>query len=162
MLFERRRPTASTLDDRPGCRAVGSLTLSPSDFLTLATLFLEMGGIGLGTGALNDCEFGHGQTAAIGSTSSSSRSFSLRIAASISLKQQNDRGGPDSIGPQVTVCFQGLFAFLFYRQYFRALRSMASKLRSTSASVVAQDDTLIRIAVRPCQTVTPHQQVPSV
>ena len=52
--------------------------------------------------------------------------------------------------------------FYFYRQYFRAMRSMASKLRSTSKSVVAQDDTLIRIAVRPCQTVTPHQQVPSV
>ena len=29
------------------------------------------------------------------------------------------------------------------------------------ASVVAHDDTLMRIAVRPCQTVTPHQQVPS-
>ena len=70
---------------------------------------------------------------------------------------------PDSAGPQVTVCFEGLFGLsIFYRQYFRAMRSMASKLRSTSKSVVAQDDTLIRIAVRPCQTVAPHQQVPSV
>jgi glutamate/tyrosine decarboxylase-like PLP-dependent enzyme len=50
----------------------------------------------------------------------------------------------------------------FLGLYFRAMRSMASKLRSTSTSVVAQDDTLIRIAVRSCQTVTPHQQVPSV
>ena len=32
---------------------------------------------------------------------------------------------------------------------------------STSASVVAQDDTLIRIASRPCQRVPPHQQMPS-
>ena len=30
-----------------------------------------------------------------------------------------------------------------------------------SASVVAQDDTLKRSAVRPCHTVAPHQQVPS-
>ena len=43
----------------------------------------------------------------------------------------------------------------------RATRSIASRLRSTSSSVVAQDDTLMRIAVRPCQTVPPHQQVPS-
>ena len=49
----------------------------------------------------------------------------------------------------------------------RALRAdprdprMASRLRSTSSSVVAQDDTLMRIAVRPCQTVMPHQHVPS-
>ncbi len=42
-----------------------------------------------------------------------------------------------------------------------AARSMASRLRSTSSSVVAHDDTLIRMAVRPCQTVPPHQQVPS-
>ena len=40
-----------------------------------------------------------------------------------------------------------------------AMRSIASKLFSTSASVVAHDDTLIRIAVCPCQTVAPHQQV---
>jgi hypothetical protein len=42
-----------------------------------------------------------------------------------------------------------------------ATRTIASTLASTSASVVAQLDTLIRIAVRPCQTVPPHQQVPS-
>jgi len=38
---------------------------------------------------------------------------------------------------------------------------MATKLRSTSDSVVAQDDTLSRPAPRPFQTVPPHQQVPS-
>jgi hypothetical protein len=38
---------------------------------------------------------------------------------------------------------------------------MAARLRSTSSIVVAQLDTLMRIAVRPCQTVGPHQQVPS-
>jgi hypothetical protein len=38
---------------------------------------------------------------------------------------------------------------------------MASRLRSTSAAVVAQEETLMRIAVLPCQTVPPHQQVPS-
>ncbi len=42
-----------------------------------------------------------------------------------------------------------------------AIRSIASKLLSTSASVVAHDETLIRIAARPCQTVGPHQHVPS-
>ena len=34
-------------------------------------------------------------------------------------------------------------------------------LRSTSASVVAHDDTLTRIAARPRQLVGPHQHVPS-
>ena len=34
-------------------------------------------------------------------------------------------------------------------------------LISTSLSVVAQEDTLILIAVFPCQVVPPHQQVPS-
>src|SRR5436853_139332 len=38
---------------------------------------------------------------------------------------------------------------------------MAARLRSTSASVVAHDETLMRIAVWPCQSVPPHQQVPS-
>ena len=42
-----------------------------------------------------------------------------------------------------------------------AMRIMAARLRSTSASVVAQEETLMRIAVCPCQTVGPHQQVPS-
>jgi hypothetical protein len=42
-----------------------------------------------------------------------------------------------------------------------ATRSIASALLSTSASVVAHDDTLMRMAVRPCQTVTPAQHVPS-
>ena len=41
-----------------------------------------------------------------------------------------------------------------------AMRTIASTLRSTSASVVAHDDTLMRMAVRPCHTVPPHQQVP--
>ena len=43
----------------------------------------------------------------------------------------------------------------------RATRIIASRLRSTSSSVVAHEETLMRIAVRPCQTVPPHQQVPS-
>jgi hypothetical protein len=42
-----------------------------------------------------------------------------------------------------------------------AILNIASRLRSTSSSVVAQEETLIRIAVRPCQVVPPHQQVPS-
>ena len=45
--------------------------------------------------------------------------------------------------------------------YPRAIRMIASRLLSTSASVVAQLETLIRIAVFPCQTVPPHQHVPS-
>jgi len=43
----------------------------------------------------------------------------------------------------------------------RATPYHASKLLSTSSSVVAHDDTLMRMAARPCQTVPPHQQVPS-
>jgi hypothetical protein len=43
----------------------------------------------------------------------------------------------------------------------RATRNIASKLLSTSASVVAQEDTLMRMAWRPCHTVPPHQHVPS-
>ena len=42
-----------------------------------------------------------------------------------------------------------------------ATRSIAAMLRSTSASVVAHEHTLMRMAVRPCHTVPPHQQVPS-
>ena len=42
-----------------------------------------------------------------------------------------------------------------------ATRSIAEMLTPISASRVAHDETLIRIAVRPCQTVPPHQQVPS-
>ena len=38
---------------------------------------------------------------------------------------------------------------------------MASRLARTSSSVVAQDETLIRIATCPCHSVPPHQQVPS-
>src|SRR5689334_2405224 len=37
----------------------------------------------------------------------------------------------------------------------------AARLRSISRSVVFQPLTLTRIAARPCQTVGPHQQVPS-
>src|SRR5262249_11717932 len=44
---------------------------------------------------------------------------------------------------------------------YPAIRNIASRLRSTSASVVAHEDTLIRIAWRPCHTVPPHQHVPS-
>src|SRR5882762_3703687 len=40
-------------------------------------------------------------------------------------------------------------------------RRVRMQPRSRSASVVAHDDTLMRIAVWPCQTVPPHQQVPS-
>ena len=43
----------------------------------------------------------------------------------------------------------------------RATRRIASRLFSTSSAVVAQDDTLIRIAGQPCHTVVPHQQAPS-
>jgi hypothetical protein len=39
--------------------------------------------------------------------------------------------------------------------------SIAARLRSTSSLVVAKLDTLMRMAVHPCQTVEPHQQVPS-
>ena len=42
-----------------------------------------------------------------------------------------------------------------------AARAIASTLRSTSSSVVTHDDTLMRIAVWPCQTVPPIQQTPS-
>jgi hypothetical protein len=42
-----------------------------------------------------------------------------------------------------------------------AILIIAVTLRSTSSSVVAQLDTLIRIAVCPCHCVPPHQQVPS-
>ena len=42
-----------------------------------------------------------------------------------------------------------------------AMRTIASRLRSTSASVVAEDETLMRMAVFPCHSVIPHQHVPS-
>ena len=42
-----------------------------------------------------------------------------------------------------------------------ATRNIAARLRSTSSSVVAHEETLIRMAARPCHTVPPHQQVPS-
>jgi hypothetical protein len=42
-----------------------------------------------------------------------------------------------------------------------AIRIIASTLRSTSRSVVAQQGTEIRIAACPCHCVPPHQQVPS-
>jgi hypothetical protein len=45
--------------------------------------------------------------------------------------------------------------------WLAAIRSIVARLRSTSSSVVAHDDTLIRMAFCPCQTVPPHQQVPS-
>jgi hypothetical protein len=41
------------------------------------------------------------------------------------------------------------------------MRKIAARLRSTSSSVVAQQDTLMRMAARPCHSVPPHQQVPS-
>jgi hypothetical protein len=41
------------------------------------------------------------------------------------------------------------------------MRVIAARLRSTSVSVVVQEEMLIRIAVFPCQTVDPHQHVPS-
>jgi len=37
-----------------------------------------------------------------------------------------------------------------------ATRSMASRLCSTSSAVVSHDETLIRMAFCPCQTVPPH------
>src|SRR5271157_619785 len=47
------------------------------------------------------------------------------------------------------------------RRYPLQARIMASRLRSTSSGVVAQEETLMRMAVRPCQVVGPHQQAPS-
>ena len=44
---------------------------------------------------------------------------------------------------------------------FFAILIMAARLRSMSSSVVAQQETLIRIEVLPLQSVPPHQQVPS-
>jgi hypothetical protein len=55
----------------------------------------------------------------------------------------------------------GTVRCLYKWVHSRAMRVMAARLRSTSGSVVAQDETLMRIAVLPCQTVPPHQQVPS-
>jgi hypothetical protein len=43
----------------------------------------------------------------------------------------------------------------------RAILMIAAALRSTSSSVVAQLDTLMRIAACPCHCVPPHQHVPS-
>ena len=45
--------------------------------------------------------------------------------------------------------------------YLLAMRKIASRLFSTSCSVVAQELTLMRIAVLPCHSVPPIQQVPS-
>src|ERR1700694_1379391 len=42
-----------------------------------------------------------------------------------------------------------------------AARKIASRLRSTSDSVVAHEETLMRMATWFCHTVPPHQQVPS-
>src|SRR5580704_9012782 len=42
-----------------------------------------------------------------------------------------------------------------------AVLSIAAILSSTSSSVVAHEETLMRIAARPCHTVPPHQHVPS-
>src|SRR5712671_8224941 len=54
-----------------------------------------------------------------------------------------------------------MFGSRVYAPQAPAIRTIASRLRSTSLSVVAHDDTLIRIAVFPCHSVTPHQHVPS-
>jgi hypothetical protein len=45
--------------------------------------------------------------------------------------------------------------------YWLAARRIADTLWSTSSSRVAQEETLMRIAARPCHSVGPHQQVPS-
>src|SRR5260370_15727171 len=42
-----------------------------------------------------------------------------------------------------------------------AMRTIACRLRSTSASVFAHEDTLILMAVSSCPTVPPRQQVPT-
>lgn len=42
-----------------------------------------------------------------------------------------------------------------------AILIIAATLRSTSSSVVAQHDTEMRMALCPCHSVPPHQQVPS-
>ena len=41
------------------------------------------------------------------------------------------------------------------------MRMIAARLRSTSSSVVLQFETLMRMAVCPCQTVGPTHSVPS-
>src|SRR5579883_1137319 len=43
----------------------------------------------------------------------------------------------------------------------RAMRTIASRLRSTSSSVVAHDEMLMRMTVWPCHGVPPRQQVSS-
>jgi len=57
------------------------------------------------------------------------------------------------------------FSFLSDAETFRcaalAILTIAAMLRSTSLSVVAQQETLIRITKFPCHSVPPHQQVPS-
>lgn len=50
---------------------------------------------------------------------------------------------------------------VMWSQCFAAARRIATRLRSTSSSVVAHEETLMRMAVRPCHTEPPHQQVPS-
>ena len=44
---------------------------------------------------------------------------------------------------------------------FRAMLMMAAALRLTSSSLVAQLETLMRMAVLPCHSVPTHQQVTS-
>jgi hypothetical protein len=51
--------------------------------------------------------------------------------------------------------------FALARRTSSATRTIAARLRSTSSSVVAHDDTLMRMAVCPCHTVPPTQHVPS-
>src|SRR4051812_10142158 len=62
-------------------------------------------------------------------------------------------------GAQQAACSRGLPDPAVRHDF--AIRRIAAMDRSTSASVVAHEITLTRIAVCPCQTVAPHQQVPS-
>ena len=53
-----------------------------------------------------------------------------------------------------------LMGLVIYRDFAAASRMEAIE-RSTSSSVVAHEETLIRIASRPCHRVPPHQQTPA-
>src|SRR5207244_7102527 len=65
----------------------------------------------------------------------------------------------DSVGERISP--KPVLQFRGYDFRRSAILRIAARLRSTSSSVVAQLETLIRIAVLPCHWVPPNQQVPS-
>ncbi len=68
--------------------------------------------------------------------------------------------GPDAIAQRFEIA-RPLWIVIDDFNFHLAILKMTARLRSTSPSVVAHDDTLMRIAVCPCHSVPPHQQVPS-